>query len=428
MTIIGSAWRKEACPACGEEHWRGPDVFSRICWECRIEFGVQTDKDVQDTLDWLASVQPGEVTAFRAGVTMKRWKRYGSVHGGSSTYTPPPKVDPEKVALGIRAMTHYGVIPDEGLRMDTNFVFAKNGAFEVRHSDVADIILPLSPAGTSIPGLTQTLTAGVHHNLPLIPFDLLGQTVAFFRGVMKRFNNGEAIVRIWWNVTEQRYEIRVPDGGQQVSGASVHHQDTFDLGGERDESGALKYVHVMDIHSHNNMSGFWSGVDDNDERKAPEGRMFGVFGKVTQIIPDWKWRMRSREGFIELKVTDLFEVPALEFDVTSKVRLKDLIVSLISTTTLECLHDPFAEATCPEAWYATVNVPVVRAQQGHGWFRRGEASEGKRALPAHVASYIYVKTGEFLLEEFEVDANDKVTPTGITCPLKGATHDRTSLK
>ncbi len=425
--VVGSDWSKGPCEVCGEEHWKSTmDAFTRVCFECRAEMGLNTVQEVLAIIEWFKGLEPDAIKELRVGTRNKRKDnpRYGVVRQPAA-----PKVDPEKVAAGIRAVTHYGVIPDDGLHMDTNFVFAKNGAFEVRHSDVADIILALSPSGTTIPGLTETLTQGVRFNLPKVPFDLLAQTTAFFRGVMTRFNNAEAIVRIWWNTAERRYEIRVPDGGQQVSGAAVHHQDTFDIAGERNEQGGLRYVHVMDIHSHNNMSGFWSGTDDNDEKKAPEGRMFGVFGKVTQRIPDWKWRMRSREGFIELKVTDIFEVPDVTFDFPAKVTLKDLIVSLVSSVSLECMHDPFSDATCPEAWYATVNVPrqgTVQHQGKLGFMGRvgGHAAHDTKR-PATTAYMYLMSQGK--LEEFDV-THDTLVPTGITVDLTGAKDDDKTAK
>ena len=410
--INNNAWFKSTCPVCGEDCWRGPEALYKVCYECRTEMGLKTDADVEELLEFFNQMAQADVKELQVQTKKKREdNRWGSFR------TPvTPKTDPEKVAMGVRAMTHYGLIPDEGLSKDTNFVFAKNGAFEVRHSDVADIVLGLSPAGTTIPGLTNTLTPGVRFNLPPVPFEMLAQTVAFFRGVMAKFNNAEAIVRIWWNVAEKRYDIRVPTGGQQVSGAAVHHQDTFDLDGARDAEGRLLFLHVMDIHSHNNMSGFWSGVDDNDERKAPEGRMFGVMGKVTQVIPDWKWRMRSREGFIELKVSDIFAVPEQAFEFTSKMTLKELIVSPFVQATMECKHDPFAGASCPEEWYATVNQPRHSQQGRLVGFTGGQG--GHRPHDPHIKTYIYVKTGD-LLEEFEV-TEEKTIPTGVTCDLKGA--------
>ena len=54
--------------------------------------------------------------------------------------------------------------------------------------------------------------------------------------------------------------------------------------------------------------------------------MFGVIGKVDQAIPDWKWRMRTREGFIDLQVADVF---ALE---------NETLFSLSSVSPLTCVQ------------------------------------------------------------------------------------------
>lgn len=418
---------KGPCPCCNENYFRDPaDMLTRVCFVCRNDFGCGTAEEVQDLLEFLQHVKPEDRAQFMS--TKSKGRSHVTTH---SHMAMRPTADPLKVAAGIRALStyeHTTPLPAEGLLMPTNYVWAANGAFEVRHNDIADIVLPLSPPGTTILGLTEKLTAGVRPNLPKIPFDMLAQTVAFFRGVVKRFSNGEAIVRIWWNVAEKAFEIRVPEGGQRVSGASVHHDDNFDLSGERQENGDLKYLHVMDIHSHNSMSGFWSGVDDNDEKKAPEGRMFGVLGKVTDTIPDWKWRMRSRDGFIELKVTDIFEVAKMPLTFEASAELADVLVTPVVTMTVKCTYDPFTDATCPEAWYATVNQgrvvhsqSMVPQQRGFfGFVGRGGPQERKIDT---VPSYIFIEATPGTLAEYEV-LNDKVTPTGKRFTVTaGAIHD-----
>lgn len=423
---MGYEWVQNTCPVCSETYSRiKDDPFFAVCYTCRTDFGCQTAVQTAELLSWVKDIKPEERRALTMGKGRHRWggAQGHQSHGGYKA----PVVDKEKVAAGVRALTAYGLtLPlDEPLSLPTNYVLAQNGLFEVRHSDVADIILHLSPKDTAILGLTEKLTPGVVLNIPKVPFVMLAQTTAFFRGVMKRFNNAEAIVRIWWNVPEKRYEIRVPDGGQRVAGASVHHNDTFDLADERDPvTGASKYLHVMDIHSHNNMSGFWSGTDDNDERKAPEGRMFGVFGKANQTIPDWKWRMRAREGFIEMKVSDIFEIPSVKIDFTSAMNLSDLMVAPTVTATMTCNHDPFETAECPEEWYATVNQNSGVQQhntgfnmmgfRGRAWSGHMGASEGRVSAPL-IPSFIFVQVESSegkSLEEFEV-LGDTTKPTGV---------------
>lgn len=427
---MGFEWVQNNCPVCNEVYSRiKDDPYFAACYNCRTDFGCNTVEQTAELVSWAKDIKPEERTALVMGKGRHRWGGGGGQqHGGYKA----PVIDREKVAAGVRVLTAYGLTwpLDAPLSLPTNYILAQNGLFEVRHSDVADIVLHLSPDKTDILGLTQKLTPGVILNIPKVPFEMLSQTAAFFRGVMKRFNNAEAIVRIWWNVSEGQYEIRVPDGGQRVAGASVHHNDTFDLADERDAvTGASKYLHVMDIHSHNNMSGFWSGVDDNDERKAPEGRMFGVFGKVTQTIPDWKWRMRAREGFIEMKVNDIFEIPDVKIDFTSAMSLSDLMVAPTVTATMSCNHDPFENAECPEEWYKTVNQPTVAQPgfnmmgfRGRGWGGHMGASEHRSSAPI-IPSYIFVQvdTSEGkALEEFEVLA-DTVKPTGVKYKLDKGT-------
>lgn len=409
------------CPGCNTSYKKpSGDHFFALCYECRQDFGCTTIAQVLETVAFLEQVP--EANRAQMGEVMKHKRRQtlyeGSHHRGSQQQAP--KLDPERVAAGVRALTEYGLTtPVTDYPQTANYVWASNGGFEVRHTDLADITLK-NP--TAVQGLTTPLTEGVRLNIPKVPFEMLRQTVAFFRGVVAKFSNGEAIVRIWWNVQERRHEIRVPEGGQRVSGASVHHNDNFDLADARDTEGRSLYLHMMDIHSHNSMSGFWSGVDDNDERKAPEGRMFGVLGKVKDLIPDWKWRMRTREGFIELQVGDLFEIPVQELTFQVKTSLVATLFNVPVKADLKCTVDPFEDATCPDEWYATVNNGRQQGHSGGGWqgagFRNNNngrmtviRTSGTHKPKSHMPMYIFILVGEHL-EEFEVDG-ESMTTTGI---------------
>lgn len=418
------------CPACAESYSRVTgDKLTQLCYMCRSDFGCSTIAQVEEILEWIKDIKPEERVLLTMGRNARHHHRgHGGWNGDFKpvgTVPTRPVVDKDKVAAGIRLMTAYGLTMPlaEPLSMPTNYVLAQNGLFEVRHSDVADIYLHLSPANTEVLGIVGKLASGVQLNVPKVPFVMLAQTVAFFRGVMKRFNNAEAIVRIWWNTVDNRYEIRVPDGGQRVSGARVDHNDDFDLNGERDAAGHIKYLHVMDIHSHNNMGGFWSGTDDADERKAPEGRMFGVLGKANQTIPDWKWRMRSREGFIDLTVRDIFEIPELKIDFTAAMSLSELMIAPTITANMTCGHDPFADAECPEEWYKTVNQPTSVVHTGFQgmrgkWHDRhmGASERGTGSTTVIMPTYIFVEMeasgGGKFLEELEV-MDGKTKPTGV---------------
>ena len=94
-----------------------------------------------------------------------------------------------------------------------------------------------------------------------IPIEILLQVVAFFREIMKRHNNAEAFVQIYWDLEEQKYVVHIPK--QQVSGGSVRYDADENLS----VVSKKRYVFVYEAHSHNSMNTFWSSVDDADEKE-----------------------------------------------------------------------------------------------------------------------------------------------------------------
>lgn len=398
---------KSTCVCCGDDYTRfGDSAYNQFCWECRRDFNLNNDLEAKQLLDSWGLLDEAERKALKAEA-----KRTPGFTVSVPATPPAPKVDPEKIAAITRAMTSYGQTTPlpEHLPQLTNYVIAKNGLFEVRETETARILFQ----PTTVVGLTDELKAGIQLKLPKLPFTIVQQIVAFFRKVSEK-SSCEAFVRVWWNCAEKQYEIRVPD--QKVGGASVDHTDDFDRDGERDADGNLKYLLIMDVHSHgSSMTAFWSSTDDNDERKAPEGRMFGVIGKVDQPLPEWKWRMRTREGFIDLNIADLFECGAQEipFTVTLDLVMRSQNGSADGRVNLSCPVDPFQSTTFPSEWLERVSnfTPargMARVRSG-GKATSGETDAGKQ--------YIYIQTQPHRLEEFACDDRGMVS-TGKFLELK----------
>lgn len=405
------------CPLCGDHYTTfSRDDSGKICLDCRREQSAHSAKDVNELLGVLVNYTPEDLTKTRLQIKQARAASVtpsgGHVQQASVALAKAPPVDPEKVAGAVRSMTAYGVLAHDLDRVDkpTAYVIAKNGLFHVSHSDLVDIIsIPKEVAGVNI-----ALKEGVHLKVPKVPFALLSQTVAFFKAVEKK-SGAEALVQIWWNTQEKRHEIHCPD--QTVSGGSVNHRSTFDQEQARTPEGDAIWLHMMDIHSHNTMSAFWSGTDNGDEMKAPEGRMFGVIGKIKQSIPDWKWRIRTRDGFLDLQIDDLFAVDLqakVPFTVTWDViigSLRDMVKDPKTATTdgslmLRCPVDPFADATFPEEWMNMLSGRV----HSTGPQQVGGAAYSTGRTP--IASFIYIRSADGKqLDEFELNEG-KPTPTG----------------
>lgn len=149
-----------------------------------------------------------------------------------------------------------------------------------------------------------------------IPFDYLTQIIAFFKKVMEvnfgGSNSGagqdcEAMAHILWNKEEKKYEIGIPT--QRVSKASVSY--------EFDHIDQEKHVVIVDIHSHNSMSAFFSGTDDADDKK---GCWFaGVAGQLNRDVCQIKFRFTNYGIFRDVKLEEIFEAESYELTLPETV-------------------------------------------------------------------------------------------------------------
>lgn len=155
-----------------------------------------------------------------------------------------------------------------------------------------------------------------HDFLPAgkIPMHLLRQIVAFFKSVMQYkmkdvvrgsnfstqssfSHNYEAMALICWS-PDTGYSIRIPT--QRVSAASVSYDhDCYDL--------AAGDVIVVDVHSHNAMSAFYSGTDERDDRSSI--CYSGVVGKLDTDTPQIIFRFNAQEKKIPVQISDIFGDP-----------------------------------------------------------------------------------------------------------------------
>ena len=402
VTGFGGKVSERLCAGCNSQfrYW-GDSEYAQFCFDCRTELSIKTDADAKDVLRAIEAIPVSQWEAQMAQAVLLRGTRK-PVWTKTNTKAlvmegPPP--DPTKVAAAIRSQVRYGLTTEDDLSAvtaSTAYVLAKNGLFEVRHTETVDIIVPHSEK--PILGLVKEMRPGVKWNIPRMPYEFLRQTVALFRETCKRKGgSNEAFVRVWWNTTTKEYSIRVPI--QNVTGGSVNHTDSFD------HLPSGEWVVVADIHSHGSgMSAFFSGVDDADERKAPEGRLCGVIGKVTQSIPEWKWRLRTRDGFIDLRVSDCFDFKAagiapLPFTVTMDVVLESVADTANvrdGEVRLFCPVDPFVDATCPEEWHAHIGTHMHQGTgvtgganhtNPHGWGLRNDQTQ-----------YVFIRDGNMLVE------------------------------
>ena len=171
------------------------------------------------------------------------------------------------------------------------FVMGEDGIYKVMKNGVGTFMAKVD----KVIGL-KPIKEGVILNFPKVPYYMLLQTVTFFKEVMEKKNDAEAMVQFYWDPLGEKYIMYCPE--QEITRASVR----FLRSTEYDS----KYTLVMDIHSHNTMGAFWSGTDNADEQ---ETRVYGVLGKLDKDPFEYKFRISVGGQHRDIDIFDIFEHP-----------------------------------------------------------------------------------------------------------------------
>jgi hypothetical protein len=145
------------------------------------------------------------------------------------------------------------------------------------------------------------VTAGFIPALPRIPLNLLLEVISFFRFYVNENQNDEAIVNVLWDKERGMFCIYAPP--QVVTHTAV----ISDLARLPDSD---RYLHFMDIHSHNVMSAKFSGTDDNDEKAT---RVYAVIGKLDRYMPEISVRISNGGKYLPIDPATVFEPLAREY-------------------------------------------------------------------------------------------------------------------
>lgn len=129
--------------------------------------------------------------------------------------------------------------------------------------------------------------------LPKIPAHIFSKIMGFFKSISDELHY-EVLVHILYDTEEKEYIIKVPK--QRISHAAVNS--------EADEPYPERYIHVMDIHSHNTMPAVFSETDNDDEK---ETRLYAVAGRFDRTFPEITVRAGCAGKFIYLPPEEVFE-------------------------------------------------------------------------------------------------------------------------
>ena len=156
--------------------------------------------------------------------------------------------------------------------------------YELRKNELGEFIVPKD----SVIDL-GSVRAGFTPALPLVSMELLAQIISFFRCYMNGGEQFEAMAHIYWDRQEERFVAHIPR--QSVTKAHI------DADLSRDDLPEDRYLHYIDIHSHNSMEAKFSAVDDADERAT---RIYIVVGRLDKFFPDITVRMSCGGTYLPL--------------------------------------------------------------------------------------------------------------------------------
>lgn len=173
------------------------------------------------------------------------------------------------------------------------YIPAQDGrVYEMRRNEIGTFIVH----SKHISGLEE-IRAGFSMSLPRVPCEMLRQIISFFDFVCKKSPEGlEALVNVYWDRQECCYFLHVPH--QKIT----HIEVETDL--DIIQPAPDRYLHVMDVHSHNHMPAHFSNIDDRDEQAT---RLYMVIGKLDQYYPEMRCRFACGGRHVEIPVEQIFE-------------------------------------------------------------------------------------------------------------------------
>lgn len=189
---------------------------------------------------------------------------------------------------------YKGVFPsfeeaEQSGKMISLFPSGDGNVYEMRKTEMGRFITPVSETNA-----IRKVRAGFTPALPLIPAGVLLEILRFFK-YMAHKGSYEALANIYWDKQAEEFVVDIPE--QKVSQASVSSKISAAFDSSR-------FIHYMDIHSHNNMNAFFSKTDDCDEKAA---RVYAVVGKISGFFPEIKVRIANSRSFVEIDPSVVFE-------------------------------------------------------------------------------------------------------------------------
>ena len=162
--------------------------------------------------------------------------------------------------------------------------------YEIRREEAGTFITPSGECGE-----LSSIEAGFVPALPKIPRWHLLEILGFFRSLMLDGHNYEAIANIYWDRERKVFITVIPKQRVTATRADSELNDEYD---------PARYIHYMDVHSHNIMAAVFSLQDDRDEKAT---RLYAVIGKLNRYIPEMSLRLSNGGKFLAIDPLIVFE-------------------------------------------------------------------------------------------------------------------------
>lgn len=209
---------------------------------------------------------------------------------------------PDAFAGSKGAITKEGVKPSffetvdqaiEAKGMKKYVVSGDGKVMEVKSSIIGKMVAEVNkvPAPIINPSFT--------FDLPKIPNKILRQIIGFFRAFVSDDRNFEVALRVYWDCEDKCYIVECPK--QTVTPVRIDLSYSEKYTGRH----SLRYVPVLEVHSHNVMRAFWSQTDDQDEQAYG---IYGVFGRLDRAQIDMCFRVKNGENFVVIPAKEIFEL------------------------------------------------------------------------------------------------------------------------
>jgi len=217
---------------------------------------------------------------------------------------PVCKIKPRVTAQSKGTASYKGVYvnideAEASGKLITLFPAKDGNVYEMRNTEMGRFITKAADNN-----ILREVKAGFTPALPPVPLKQLQDIISFFK-MMAKDSNNEALANIYWDKQDETFITDIPQ--QSVSMFAVKGQINPAYDNDR-------YIHYLDIHSHNSMGAFFSATDDADEKAT---RVYAVIGNVLSYFPEIKVRISNGGKFLEIEPCVVFE----DWDKASKLAM-----------------------------------------------------------------------------------------------------------